>query len=177
MTHTLTVHDVRQWKLSYWYKILDNVIDVILNYKTSEIICSCLCIAYGSQNCNGSVSWWRHQMKTFSALLAFCAGNWPVTSEFPSQRPLTRSFVVFFGLCLDKRLSKQSKRRWFETPSRSLCRHCNRVFLYSIANVYPWPMYSLTMSNEELWISNYITRYLCDVIACPCPRYLGPVSI
>ena len=30
--------------------------------------------------------WWRHQMETFSALLALCAGNLPVTGEFPSQR-------------------------------------------------------------------------------------------
>ena len=47
------------------------------------------------------------------------------TGEFPSQRPMTRSFFVFFDLCLYKRLSKQSTRRLFETPSRSLWRHCN----------------------------------------------------
>ena len=41
-------------------------------------------------------SWWRHQMETFSALLAICAGNSPVPGEFPSQRPVTRSFDVFF---------------------------------------------------------------------------------
>ena len=52
--------------------------------------------------------WWRHQMETFSALLAICAGNSPVTGEFPSQRPVTRSFDVFFDLSLNKRLSKQS---------------------------------------------------------------------
>ena len=48
-----------------------------------------------------------------------------VTGEFPSQRPMTRSFDVFFNLLLDKRLSKQSWGWWFETPSRSLWRHCN----------------------------------------------------
>ena len=32
----------------------------------------------------------------FSALLALCVGNSPVTGEFPSQRPVTRSFDVFF---------------------------------------------------------------------------------
>ena len=47
-------------------------------------------------------------METFSALLALCAGNSPVTREFPTQRPVTRSFDVFFGLRLNKRLSKQS---------------------------------------------------------------------
>ena len=37
-------------------------------------------------------SWWRHQMETHSALLALCAGNSPVTGEFPAQRPVTRNF-------------------------------------------------------------------------------------
>ena len=37
-------------------------------------------------------------METVSALLAFCAGNSPVIGEFPAQRPVTRSFDVFFDL-------------------------------------------------------------------------------
>ena len=40
-------------------------------------------------------------METFSALLAICAGNLPVTGEFPSQSPVTRSFDVFFDLRLE----------------------------------------------------------------------------
>ena len=62
-------------------------------------------------------------MVTFSALLALCAGNSPVTGGFPSQRPVTRSFDVFFDLRLNKRLSKQSRCWWFETPLCSLWRH------------------------------------------------------
>ena len=45
--------------------------------------------------------------------------------EFSSQRPVSRSCDVFFDLCLNKRFSKPSRRRWFEMPSRSLWRHCN----------------------------------------------------
>ena len=41
-------------------------------------------------------SWWRHQMETFSALLAICAGNSPVSGEFSVQTPVTRSFDVSF---------------------------------------------------------------------------------
>ena len=74
------------------------------------------------------VSSWRHQMETFSALLALCAGNSPVTGEFPAQRPVTRRFDVFFDLSLNKRLSKQPRRWWFETPSCSLWRHCDVDF-------------------------------------------------
>ena len=69
-------------------------------------------------------AWWRHQMETVSALLVICAGNSPVNGEFPTQRPVTRSFDVFFDLRLNKRLSKQSWSWWFETPSRPLYRHC-----------------------------------------------------
>ena len=68
--------------------------------------------------------WWRNQMEKFSASLAFCAWNSPVTGQFPSQRPVTRSFGVFFDLRLNKRWRKQSRRRWFQTPPCSLWRHC-----------------------------------------------------
>ena len=57
--------------------------------------------------------WWRHHMEFFFALLAVCAGNSPVSGELPAQRPVTRSFDVFFDLRLNKRLSKQSWGWWF----------------------------------------------------------------
>ena len=47
------------------------------------------------------------------------------TGEFPAHRPVTRSFDVFFDMCLNTRLSKQSWGWWFETQSRQLWRHCN----------------------------------------------------
>ena len=64
-------------------------------------------------------------METFSVLLALCAGNSPVTGVFPSQRRVTRSFDVFFDLSLNKRLSKQWRGWWFETPSRPLWHQYN----------------------------------------------------
>ena len=79
--------------------------------------------------------WWRHEMETFYALLSLCAGNSPVTGEFPVQRPVTQSFDVFFDLRLNKRLSKQSLGWCLETPSRSSWRQCNAfsIQLYHIA--------------------------------------------
>ena len=68
-------------------------------------------------------------METNSALLAICAGNSPVPGEFPTQRPVTRSFDVFYDLRLNKRLSKQSWGWWFETLSRPLWRHRNVLFI------------------------------------------------
>ena len=38
-------------------------------------------------------------------LLAICAGNSPFTGEFPAQRPVMRSFDVFFDLHLNERLA------------------------------------------------------------------------
>ena len=64
-------------------------------------------------------------METFSALLDICAGNSPVPGEFHAQRPVTRSFDVFFDMRLNKRLSKQSWGWWLETLSRPLWRHRN----------------------------------------------------
>ena len=71
------------------------------------------------------IPWWRHQMETFSVLLAFGEGSPLVTGGFPSQRRVKRSFDVFFYVRLNNRLSKQSRWWWFETPWRSLWRHCN----------------------------------------------------
>ena len=105
------------------------------------------------------VSWWRHQMETFSASLALCVGNSPVTGEFPSQRPVTRSFGVFFDLCLNKELSKQSGRQWLETPSRSLWRHFN-VFRseWSIMG-NPWGVISEFLSREAGSLLNVKTAF------------------
>ena len=97
----------------------------ILEWDAAAAAASCWHFA----NSRWSVSWWCHQMETYSAVLAICAGNSPVTGEFPTRRPVTRSFDVFFDLRLNKRLNKQWWGWWFETPSRPLWRHCNEHLL------------------------------------------------
>ena len=103
-------------------------------------------------------SWWRHQMETFSALLAICAGNSPASGEFPTQRPVTRSFDVYFDLRPDKRLSKQSLGWWFETLSSSLWRQCNVVELPGIfdrrmIDCHPPTVWQIatTSSRNNIW--------------------------
>ena len=76
--------------------------------------------------------WWRHQMEIFSALLAICAGNSPVTGEFPAQRPVTRSFDFVFDLRLNKPLSKQWWGWWLQTLSRPLWRHGNEYMFSKV---------------------------------------------
>ena len=89
---------------------------------------------------------WKH-------LLALCAGNSLVTGVIPAQRPVTRSFDVFFDLRVNKRLSKQSLCWWFVTPSRSLWRQCIGIlrFLgdhFGISYTYYRPFPSL--ENDKM---------------------------
>ena len=97
-------------------------------------------------------SWWRHQMETSSALLAICAGNSPVPGEFPAQRPVTRSFDVFFDLRPNKWLSTQSWGWWFETPSRPLWRHRNVIsWIHTETNeIAWWYKYQTPLYDERL---------------------------
>ena len=55
-------------------------------------------------------------------------GNSPITGEFPAQRPVTRSFDVFFDLRLNERLSKQSRGWLIGTLSRPLWRQSNEIY-------------------------------------------------
>ena len=98
-------------------------------------------------------TWWRHQMEIFSALLALCAGNSRVTGEFPSQRPVTHSFDVFFDLHLNNRFSKQSRRQWFETPSRPLWRHCDVTMWF----VYRCPSWNSPRTRDQACRHSYST--------------------
>ena len=74
------------------------------------------------------------------------------TGGIPAQRPVTRIFDVFFDLRLNKRLSKQSRGWWFETPTHQLWRHCNGLSMpdmrYGFAAVF----------NGLPWIS-HMTKY------------------
>ena len=117
--------------LSYLILSYIIIIIIIIIIIKSEVWLICHCLRLGNETMVCAVclfilwtavvwfvmmidTWWCHQMETFSALLALCAGNSPVTGEFPSQRPVTRSFDVFFDLRRTKRLSKQSWGCWFE---------------------------------------------------------------
>ena len=97
-------------------------------------------------------------METFFALLALCAGNSPVTGEFPTQRPVTRSFDVFFDQLPNKRVSKQWWGWWFETPSCPLWRHCNA---YLIWNYMTCAMLVPTGSSVKPFRSEQHGSYFC----------------
>ena len=94
-------------------------------------------------------------------------GKPPVTGVFPWNRPVTRSFDALFDLHLSKLLSKQSRRRWFETPSRSLWRHYIElsqsclVCCHATSEYCPLDMFDIrslrhssVTSTPIYWISN-----------------------
>ena len=75
----------------------------------------------------------------------------PVRGEFFSQRPVTRGFDVFF-LRLNKRLSEQSRRRWFDTSFRSWWHHCNTS-----------PEANLKLKSREILFAPNI-HFNCEII-------------
>ena len=115
------------WSLisgSFWRRGMDTVYSMTRHNMVIFSVKYPQCTSHTMERSPKSTSsWWRHQMETFSTLLAHCAGNSPDTGEFPSQRPVTLSADVSFDLRLNKHSSKQSRGWWFETPSCSLWRH------------------------------------------------------
>ena len=91
--------------------------------------------------------WWRHQIETFSA------NYWPFvrgihqSSVNSPHKGKCHGALVFSLICLNKRLGKQSRRRWFETPSRSLWRHGNEWQAQEVTA--SWMGYTLPVS---LWL-------------------------
>ena len=95
-------------------------------------------------------------------------GEFTGPGEFPTQRPVTRSFDVLFDLRLNKRLSKEPWGWWFETPSWSLWRQRNDSppFLNpGVAHVVNTPrpgktaaIFKTTFSNAFSWMKMYEFR-------------------
>ena len=123
-------------------------------------------------------SWWSHQMEISSALLVLCKGNHqsPVDPCPPPQRPVTRNFDVLFDLRIKRRLSKQSKRWWIETPFRSLWRHCYAqaqsclVCCYETSKYCPLAfrsLYDIRMTT----LNDYHLGHICNLLNVSILRY------
>ena len=101
-----------------------------------------------SQRCDGatvaaswtrSASWWRHQMETFSASLALCVGNSPVHRWIPLTKASMWNFHVYFDLCLNKRLSKQTRHHRAHYDVIVMMEDNDPYFLQSQYHCYWWP--------------------------------------
>ena len=100
-------------------------------------------------------TWWRHQMETFSALLALCAGNSPVPVNSP-HKGQWRGALMFFDLRPNKRFSKRPWGWWFETPSWSLWRQCNE--LHSNLTPFLWNI-SMKCTLFNVWTRHIVWNF------------------
>ena len=128
------VLDMAYFRHHYYY---DHLLFIMKIYKTGEICCM-------MTSSNGNI---------FRVTDPLC-GEFTGPDEFPAQRPVTRSFDVFFDLRLNKRLSKQPWGWWFETPVWSLWRHRNgyawqeSVIIKCKTGLKWWPCWDTTPSNH-----------------------------
>ena len=102
------------------------------------------------QNYNKAyTTWWRHPMGTFSTLLALCAGNSPVTGEFPALRPVTRSFDVFYDLRLNLRLNKRLSNNHEAGDLR--CHYAHYDVIVMIYNSLEYKMSQVNIYLQEVY--------------------------
>ena len=108
-----------------WGRLLTNTNCSCSHWKINAILHCHICnlrinknveivsIMHPSRSYHGVIKW-----KHFPNYWLFVRGihRWPVNS--PKKRPVMWSLDVFCNLSLKKRLSKQSRRWWFETLSR-----------------------------------------------------------
>ena len=101
-------------------------------------------------------------METFSALLALLRGIHRSLVDSPPQRPVMRSFGAFVWSASEQMVDKQSRRRWFVTPSRSLWRHCNDThipwlvqYIFKCHTVYIIVLYVPFSGVRLTWDSIY----------------------
>ena len=115
-------------------------------------------------------------------------GEFTGPGNFPAQRPGTRRFDVFFDLCLNKRLRKQSWGWWFETLSRPLWRHCNVLTCFDFnpnmdKGLYSWSgmasYLKILRSLEAARLGFRLLQQRCCRCACQIwgdISYLHPIS-
>ena len=148
------------WRKMSWHRKYKWAMFVSkVSYNTRLLL---LCILVILWNFHDDVIQWKH----FPRCWPFARGI------FPTQRPVTQSFDVFFDLHLNIRLSKQSWNWWFRTQSRLLWRHCNgiTVFLMDTSQrpaTCPGSAILLRIvsldSKRVKWCANIIKTYISQI--------------
>ena len=111
-------------------------------------------------------TWWRHQMETFFALRAVCAGIHRSQVNSPHRRQWRGALTFSLIYNLNKRMSKQSWGWWFETPSHSLC---NDIKISVIVTYLIWRVWTQE-PNRAMQVSLYTPRFsACKKISKFCP--------
>ena len=120
-----------------------------------HVLCMVSCYsAYKNHRRHENVIKWKHFRVTGPLCGEFTTG------EFPTQRPMPRSFGVFFHLRLTERLSKQSWGWWYETPLRPSRRHSNGFALFLCFAVF-WNPSILSISVRLMSLALSQSLYQC----------------
>ena len=96
-------------------------------------------------------------------------GEFTGPGEFPTQRPVTRSFDVLFDLRLNTRLSKQPWGWWFEMPSWSLWRHRNGYKVLGICSYREFSVHPFSQTAKGfIWIYLVCVPYwnVIHILSC-----------
>ena len=109
-------------------------------------------------------------METFSALLALCEGSSLLTGEFPSQRPVTRSFDVFYDLHLNK--------RWVNNcEAGDLRRHGAHYDVIVISHHFVMTASQIEPNNKiEITIHRFLNPSRVNIFEWPCVLVLNIAS-
>ena len=114
------------------------------------------------------LSWWRYMMTPSNGnifrVTGHLCGEFTGSGEFPAQRPVTRSFDVFFDLRLNKRLSKHSWGWWFETPWHPLRRHGNEESIHQQLSV------NSLWSSDAIWCDRTVSTLVQVTAFCMTPK-------
>ena len=95
-----------------------------------------------------AIAWRRKQTGTFSALLALCEGNSPVTGGYPSQRPVPRVSKVFFDLRLNKTVKQTIETPVIWDAIAPIVTSCNVIFHVSAMVVICDYLYARDIERE-----------------------------
>ena len=122
-----------------------------------------------------TLSWRRNLMETFYALLVLCVGKPPVISGFPSKRPVTWRFDVFFNIRL---MAAWSNYR----DAGDLKRHVahSDVTVMMCMQFYTWANYFINQLNaKEPYPMNVpkLIVTMCVLLCGACLHYCGDFSI
>ena len=116
---------------------------------------------------------WRHKMETFSALLALCARNSPITGEFPAQRAVTRSFdisLIFAWIndWVNNREVGDSRphRAHYDVIVMSVVSQHKGPVSTGIVLSMLFARLKIHLRPSDAYMRQYITPTLCQIMAC-----------
>ena len=160
----MTVRGIPRWPVNSPHKgpvkrKMFPFVDVVMVWICSFVVRSLHSRSDSFTTSRGPFSWWRHQMETFSALLAICTGNSPVNSLHKGQ---WRGAVMFSLICA--RINGRVNNR----EAGDLRRHGTH---YDVIVMY-W--YGSTLIPS--WLTIHMHSKMWDKITYPFQNFNGCIA-